>query len=87
MSCKKANRYTYNVTILRPLRCDGQTLGTHQDEASCKSIKEVEQFIANTLGFELVSRDMISNYFLRPHLCSKKLLGQTILLKRTQTAK
>lgn len=80
-------RYTYHITIQKPLRCDGQTLGTHRDTASCASVNEAQQFINRSLGIELVTRDMVSNYFLRPHLSNKKLFGQTVLLERTQHSK
>ena len=49
-------RYTYHITIQKPLRCDGQTLGTHRDTASCASVNEALQFINQSLGFELSGR-------------------------------
>lgn len=70
-------RYTYQITIQKPL-------GTHHDAASCASVNEAQQFINRSLGLELVTRDMVSNYFLRPQVSNKKLFGQTVLLERTQ---
>ena len=75
-------RYTYYITVKKPLRCDGQHLGTHLEEGSCHSVNEVHKFINASLGMELVTRDMVSNYFLRKHLSNKKLFGQTVLLTR-----
>jgi hypothetical protein len=64
-------RYTYTVTVL------GQTY-------ECGSLREVGECCNRAFGAPIVSVDMLLNYFSRPHVVSKRLLGTHIQLSRVE---
>ena len=57
-------RYTYDICVA------GQ-------RADCHTVKQVADFINYATGVPLVSKNVILNYFTRPHLASKRLFHST----------
>eukprot|EP01048_Picozoa_sp_COSAG05_P011780 COSAG05_NODE_1134_length_5765_cov_73.147017_5_plen_84_part_00 len=73
-------RYAYQVIVAN-------------QQMQCQNVQEVAQFVNTAMGFPLVSRYMVLNHFVRPHLANKRLFssvnGQTpvIEVKRHLTTK
>ena len=66
-------RYTYIVI------CRDQTF-------TCDSTREVAECCNSAIGMPLVSMDMVLNYFSRPSVVSKRMLGTHIQLSRAPRA-
>ena len=64
-------RYTYTVSVV------GQTY-------ECGSIREVGECCNRAFGAPIISIDVLLNYFSRPHVVSKRLLGSHIQLSRVE---
>ena len=64
-------RYTYTVSVL------GQTY-------ECASLREVGECCNRAFGAPIISIDVLLNYFSRPHVVSKRLLGSHIQLSRVE---
>ena len=65
-------RYTYFVSV-------------GEKESKCPNVLSAVAFINETLGCDLVSSSMVFNYFTRPHVVNKKILGQLIKIYRVET--
>jgi hypothetical protein len=63
-------RFTYSVAM-RDKQCE------------CLDVQSVVSFINSELGCDLVSSNMVFNYFCRPHVVNKKIFGGLVTLSRT----
>ena len=61
-------RYTYHVSV-------------GNQHATCQDVNTVIVFVNSMIGCDLLSRNMVYNYFSRPHLANKRLFGTRALVQ------
>ena len=72
----KGKKYIYHVSI-------------YDKESECASMKDVVTFANSVIGCDLLTKDMVYNYFSksRPEKVNKQILGRLIQLTRKDFVK
>ena len=70
-------KYNYNIMICKNNEWT-------ELPVECHDVKALAHSINAEFGFQIVSRDSIYNYFLRPGVSNKRLFGKVIKIERTR---